>query len=151
MKRFRTKKTKKIYLYLVLFFLTFLSVIFIFKDNIKNKNNLLNLFLNETTKNSNSLVSNIKEKLSSPKYMIYNTLNKTIDKNELSVFSYDIIDNFNYNENKSEYVDDPNPIHIDKPIVYLYNPVCFPNISPFVFTIFPSLGFILEFSSKNLL
>ncbi len=121
MKRFKIKKTKAIYKYLLLFSISFIGIIYLFKDNIVNKNNLLNKILEETTKNNNSIVLNIKKKLSSPKYMIYNGLNKSINKEDLSVFSHEVIDNFSYDDSKSEYVIDPNPINIDKPIVYLYN------------------------------
>lgn len=81
---------------------------FIFDTNI-NKEKLINNLLNETTKNNTILVS-IKDKLTMP--------------NKLTIPGYDeniIIDDFDYNKSKSEYVIDTYTNQVEEPIVYLYN------------------------------
>lgn len=120
MRRFKSRKTNNSK-YILIFIISFIVMIYLLKDNLVDKDTLLNKVINETTKNNNSLLLSIKEKLTSPKYMLYEGLNKNVNKDSLTVFSHEIIDNFNYEDSKSEYVTDPNPINIDEPLVYLYN------------------------------
>ncbi len=49
-------------------------------------------------------------------------MNKIISKKDLVVFSSDEeTDLFNYENSLTEYVEDPNPIKIEKPLIYIYN------------------------------
>lgn len=113
---------KKINIYLLIFLVSFLGMIIFVKGNLIFENNtFLSNLISESTNNSNSIFLSIKDKLTSPKYILYNGLNKIVEKDSLSAFSTIDIDEFNYESSKSEYVDDPNPIEIFNPIVYLYN------------------------------
>ncbi len=113
---------KKINIYLFIFLVSFLGMIMFVKSNLIFENDtFLGNLISESTNNSNSIFLSIKDKLTSPKYILYNGLNKIVEKESLSAFSTIDIDDFNYDSSKSEYVDDPNPIIISEPIVYLYN------------------------------
>ncbi len=124
-KRFIGKKkqvnTNKI-IYILLFSLSFLStLILLTKDKDTTKNLLLGSMMGEISNSSVFIKNLLKENVTSPKYIIYNGLNKIVEKNNLSVFSNIKRDNYDYNESKSEYVIDPEPTKVTSPIVYLYN------------------------------
>lgn len=122
MKRKFINGNKKINIYLLIFLVSFLGMIMFVKSNLIFENDtFLGNLISESTNNSNSIFLSIKDKLTSPKYILYNGLNKIVEKESLSAFSTIDIDDFNYESSKSEYVDDPNPIIISEPIVYLYN------------------------------
>ena len=122
MKRKFINGNKKINIYLFIFLVSFLGMIMFVKSNlIFDNDTFLGNLISESTNNSNSIFLSIKDKLTSPKYILYNGLNKIVEKESLSAFSTIDIDDFNYESSKSEYVDDPNPTMISEPIVYLYN------------------------------
>ncbi len=85
------------------------------------KEYLLNSLISETTKNESAFLSTVNEQMSSPKYMIYNSLNKIVEKNNLSVFSNIEDDDYDYSNSASEYVEDPSPETPVDPVVYIYN------------------------------
>ncbi len=123
-KVFKTKRKneRRVFIYLIIFTLSFVCFIkLITKDSDVDKEYLLTNLLGEITGSDSAFLGNIKEKITSPKYIIYDGLNKIVDKNNLSVFSSIIEDDFNYNEASSDYVIDPSPTVIKDPIVYIYN------------------------------
>lgn len=124
-KRFKTKITRnynKGTVYFIMFSLSFICTIGLFIGDQENtKEYLLNSLISETTRHENSILTDAGEQMSSPKYMIYNSLNKIVEKNNLSVFSSIEDDNYNYENSGSEYVEDPNPETPVDPVVYIYN------------------------------
>lgn len=118
----RTSRSYKGVLYIFLFSLSFLCTIKLFiNENNMTKEYLLSSLINEGINNKSVLEEMVKEQISSPKYMIYNGLNKIVEKNNLSVFSSIEDDDYNYEEAKSDYVEDPSPEVPVEPIVYIYN------------------------------
>ncbi len=119
----KNKKTNyNKYIYIILFSLSFLCTFkLLFNEGSDAKSYLLGNILGEIGNKKLYSSAIIKENLSSPKYIIYNGLNKIVAKNNLSVFSNIETDYYDYDESKSEYVADPNPVKVDEPIVYLYN------------------------------
>lgn len=125
-RRFRSRVSKernfKGIIYVLLFVLSFVSTIkLLFPETNYTKEYLLSSLLSESTRGKSIITSSAVRNVASPKYMIYNGLNKIVEKNNLSVFSSIEDDNYNYEEAKSDYVEDPNPSNPDNPVVYLYN------------------------------
>lgn len=125
MKKFKNKKKKfnfKIIFYGLMFLLSFNATMKLcLGDKREDKEYLLSMLLGDMLKNENIIISSLSAKLSEPKEMIYSSLNKIVNKDNLSVFSNIEDDDFNYEEEKTNYIEDPNPINVDKPIVYIYN------------------------------
>lgn len=122
-RRFKSKITKsyKGSVYILLFSLSFLCTIkLLIGSTEETKEYLLSNLLSEATNNGN-FVEKMTEQISSPKYMIYSGLNKIVEKNNLSVFSSIEDDDYDYEDAKSEYVEDPDPKTPVDPIVYIYN------------------------------
>ena len=118
----RSKRNHKGIFYVALFVLSFVSTMgLIFPDTNLTKEYLLTTLLNESTNQNNIITSVATKTLASPKYMIYSSLNKIVEKNNLSVFSSIEDDNYNYEDAKSDYVIDPNPTKPESPVVYIYN------------------------------
>ena len=123
-KRFKSgiKRNYKGAIYIFLFGLSFLCTIrLMIGDTNNTKEYLLSSLLKEGTRESSVLIDKIEEQLSSPKYILYNGLNKIFEKNNLIVFSSIEDDDFDYENSASEYVEDPNPTKPVDPIVYIYN------------------------------
>jgi len=115
-------KNYKGYIYIFLFGLSFISTLKLMIGSTEEaKEYLLSNLLNESTNQNSVLLEKMSEQISSPKYMIYNGLNKIVEKDNLSVFSNIEDDNFNYENSASEYVEDPSPETPVDPIVYIYN------------------------------
>lgn len=107
-------KRKKL-TYLLILSITFITTFIIIT---KDKTTLLNTLIKSITKNKN--IINISNMIS-PKEIIYSSLNKNVDKNSLTVFK-SIYDDFDYNNTKSNYVEDQTPSeNSSKPVVYIYN------------------------------
>ena len=90
-------------------------------SNGENKEFLIDVLLKDMLDNENVIISSLSAKLSEPKEMIYSSLNKIVNKDNLSVFSNIEDDNFNYEDEKTNYIEDPNPIKVNEPVVYIYN------------------------------
>lgn len=122
-KRFVTKTSKKsfkIIVYFILVIISFASTLSLLLDEEESLGNvLLNIMLKETT--NESLIVDKLQAITNPNEMLYTSLNKIIEKNNLSVFSNIEHDNFSYEDSNSSYIEDPSPIKTDKPIVYIYN------------------------------
>lgn len=125
-KKFKSKKTFKIKLtmYFLLFFVsTYLILGILFNGKIINiKEILLNSALKEVVNEDNYFLNKLNLNLTTPKNIIYASLNKIIPKRDLMIFSSNVEDDFfDYENSYTEYVEDPNPINVEKPIVYIYN------------------------------
>lgn len=117
--KLRTKRhhNKKAF-YILIFTLSFISTLkLIYKD----KNILLELLINESVKNNYSFIEKMNA-ITNPKDIIYFSLNKVVPKNNLSVFSTIDDDEFDYDNEKTDYISDMNPEqNKEEPIVYIYN------------------------------
>ncbi len=123
-RRFKSKiaRNYKGAFYVFLFGLSFICTLkLIIEDSSNTKEYLLSSLLGEGVHGDNILLDKLQEQVSSPKYMIYNGLNKIVDKNNLSVFSSIQDDDYDYGNASSEYVVDPDPETPIDPIVYIYN------------------------------
>ncbi len=124
MTRFKTKKTfnlkNKVYIYL--FILSFLcTFLLISKDSI-NKENIISSIISEVTNEDNYYINKLENALTSPKNILYASLNKASKVEIKSVFVSDYKDEFDYGAAKSDYVEDPLPIKdSEEPLVYIYN------------------------------
>lgn len=125
-RRFKNKKRIKfkILLYIFIFIFSlylFLGILFNGKT-INLKEILLNSALKEMINENNYLIEKLNIDLTTPKSILYVSLNKIIPKKHLSVFSSDEeTDLFNYENSLTEYVEDPDPKKITEPIIYIYN------------------------------
>ncbi|MEG2457508.1 MAG: stage II sporulation protein P [Bacilli bacterium] len=122
-RKFKSKKSKtnkiKLVLYLLIIITSFIFTLKLFlKENIKDI--FLNLGIEEVFKNKSYFISNIFNNAFSPKDILYNSLNKTVDKSALAVFS-NVEDDYKYENNNTNFVDDPDPKEIKDPLVYIYN------------------------------
>ncbi len=123
-RRFKTgnKINTKIIFYVILLGVSFLSTLnLLFGSTSETKSYLLSTLVNESVRKESKVLTDVVDTLSTPKYMIYNGLNKIVEKNNLSVFSSLEDDGFDYTNPKSDYVVDPNPTKPNEPIVYIYN------------------------------
>ncbi len=125
-RRFKNKKMIKFKILLYIFIFIFSSYIFLgilFNGRTINlKELLLNSALKEVINENSYLLEKLNIDLTTPKNILYVSLNKIIPKKNLSVFSSDEeTDLFNYENSLTEYVEDPNPIKVKDPIVYIYN------------------------------
>ena len=108
--------------YIFMFLLSFNATIKLcLGSNGENKEFLIDVLLKDMLDNENVIISSLSAKLSEPKEMIYSSLNKIVNKDNLSVFSNIEDDNFNYEDEKTNYIEDPNPIKVNEPVVYIYN------------------------------
>ena len=124
MARFKTRKTFNIKnkVYIGLFILSFLCTFLLISKDELNKENLLSSMLSEITNEDNYFIKKLEHTLSSPKSILYASLNKASGVNVQSVFAPGYVDDFNYDEAKSDYIEDPMPeISIEEPLVYIYN------------------------------
>lgn len=120
MKKFKSKKSKKIKFktYFLMIIISFIFSIFIF--NRTYDENIIFYTLNFITGNINETLNRIFSGFAKPENIIYASLNKNITKDDLSVFKEND-DNYNYENNNTSYVEDPSPIKVNKPTVYIYN------------------------------
>lgn len=118
LRRFVTKRRKfnyKIIIYLILILLSFnITLKLLLNKKKSNKDFLINVLLDEGLKKNHMFWSNLNKKITEPKEIIYRSLNKI--GNNLSN-----VDNFKYEENNTSYIEDPNPLIVKNPIVYIYN------------------------------
>lgn len=139
----RNKKDYRMYVYILLFTLSFISTLkILLSDSFLTKDYLLSSLLGENTNKEHTLLKSINEKLASPKYIIYNGLNKIVEKDNLSVFANIDNDNFDYNDSKSDYVSDPEPVTPNEPIVYIYNTHQleeYSSITPYDYSVKPNV------------
>ncbi len=135
------KNNNRLTIYIVLFVISFIcSIKLIINDNTKEY--FLSSFLKEISKSDNYIYEDIKNKLISPKYILYNGLNKIVDKNNLSVFSSIIEDGFSYENASSSYVEDPNVKEIYNPLVYIYNSHQleeYKSVTPYDYSVTPNV------------
>lgn len=125
-KKFKTRISRernfKSLIYILLFVLSFVCTVKLLYPNTNfTKEYFLSSLLSESTRGKSIITSSAAKNMTSPKHMIYSSLNKIVEKNNLSVFSSIEEDNYNYEEAKSDYVIDPNPTVPDNPLVYIYN------------------------------
>ena len=122
MARFKTRKNFniKIKVYLFLFVLSFLCTFLLISKDYLNKENIISSIISEVTNDDNYLVNKLENTLTSPQNILYSSLNSNIGIK--SVFASGYEDEFNFDEAKSDYIEDINPITInDEPLVYIYN------------------------------
>lgn len=124
--KFRTKKSKernmKGLIYISLFILSFICTIkILYPDTDFTREYLLSSLLSESTRGQSIITGTAVKNMTTPKQMIYSSLNKIVEKNNLSVFSNIEYDTYNYEDAKSDYVEDPNPSIPKSPLVYIYN------------------------------
>lgn len=139
----KEKNNFRMYFYMIIFTLSFISTMkLIISDDSNKKEYLLSSLINEGTSSSSVFLDKIGEKISSPKYIIYNGLNKIVEKNNLSVFSSINNDNYDYSNPNSEYVVDPEPSTPKDPIVYIYNTHQleeYSSITPYDYSVNPNV------------
>ena len=125
MKKFKSKNKSfniRLLFYIFMFLLSFNATIKLcLGSNGENKEFLIDVLLKDMLDNENVIISSLSAKLSEPKEMIYSSLIKIVNKDNLSVFSNIEDDNFNYEDEKTNYIEDPNPIKVNEPVVYIYN------------------------------
>ncbi len=116
MRKFKSKNKSKV-VYVLIFVLSFIfSFIFIVRD----KTILFDKLVSEITRSNKKILDF--SFLVSPKEIIYSSLNKNVEKNDLKAFNSLYYDEFDYLTSKSNYVIDPSPDeNKSEPIVYLYN------------------------------
>ena len=116
MKKFKSKNKSKV-VYVLIFVLSFIfTLIFIVRD----KTILFDKLVSEITRSDKKILDF--SFLVSPKEIIYSSLNKNVEKNDLKAFNSLYYDEFDYLTSKSNYVIDPSPDeNKSEPIVYLYN------------------------------
>lgn len=120
MKKFKSKNRNKknIKPYIILIILSFIfRFIFLNKEN---HDKIILLSINSITNKVSDTFNTLLMKVASPENIIYASLNKNVKKNELSVFK-ETDDEYNYENTNTSYVEDPNPVKITKPLIYLYN------------------------------
>ena len=120
MRKFKTKKTRKIKFktYIIIILISFCFSMFIF--NKANTDNIIESSINNLTNNINKSLKKVFNKLYTPEDVLYASLNKNVKKEDLSAFKI-TEDNYNYENDNTSYVEDPNPVKVKEPIVYLYN------------------------------
>lgn len=140
LKKYHQKRKKIKYKYIIILILIFLSykVIFSLADsiNIKISNqNTIKLLLNQTNhhiKNSSNIFNKMLKVITNmdikkPTTILENNLTHIVN---IKNINQGIITNMEYKDDysdledlkrKSEYVEDPNPIDISNPIIYIYN------------------------------
>ncbi len=125
-RKFKTRLSKernfKGFIYVSLFVLSFVCTIKLLYPNTEfSREYLLSSLLSESTRGKSIITSSAVTNMTAPKHMIYSSLNKIVEKNNLSVFSNVEYDTYNYEDAKSDYVEDPNPSVPESPVVYIYN------------------------------
>jgi len=159
-RKFKTRvsreKNFKGLVYVSLFALSFVSTTkLIMPDDIITKEYFLSALLSEGTRGKSVFTSSISKNITLPKYMIYSSLNKIVDKNNLSVFSSIDDDNYNYQDAKSDYVIDPDPVVPENPIVYIYNTHQleeYGSVMPYEYSVRPNVmiaSYIMREKLKN--
>lgn len=122
-KRFRNRKSFNIKVILILFVTTFTIYFmmgFLFNGKTINlKQVFFDSFLEEIINKNSFLSKSLDINITTPENLLYASFNKIIDKNSMVSFYSD--DYFDYDNSKSDFVEDPNEIEIDKPIIYIYN------------------------------
>lgn len=121
-RKFKTKNKIKTVNKLILFIFIIYTIISIIYDGktINFKNILLNSSINEIIKEKSYLLDLIDIDITTPKNIVYASLNNKINKKDLSVFNdYDDYDS--YEKNNSVYIEEPNKKEIIDPIVYIFN------------------------------
>lgn len=135
MRRFKTKKKRKYIIFKVILlaiisYLSFaLTFDYFFKNFITKRLDNEQFVKYLTRQSTNGIVftnSNLLEvldlKINSPRFLLERSLNNVISVDE-AVF-YNVEDEkYEYEklEKKSQHFEDPNPINVNKPIVYIYN------------------------------
>ncbi len=123
-KRFKVRKKgfKKIFLIiLIVFTIYFMMGVLYNGKTINLKDLLFNSLLKEIIKEDSFISEKLDIEINTPENLIYTSLNKIIDKKDMTVFSSKEDDYFNYDDSKSDYVEDPNDVKSEDPIVYIYN------------------------------
>ena len=117
-KRFLSIK-KIVFIVLMVFTIYFITGIFFNGKVINLKDILLTNSLKEMTRKDSIITNNLDIDITTPENIILSSFNKLVDRNKIKELIND--DYYDYNESKSEYVEDTSDIKIDKPIVYIYN------------------------------
>lgn len=121
--KLKKRKLKIIFHLLLLFFAFYIFLGIIFNGKVINiKEILMNSAFKEIINEDNYFIKKLNINLTTPKNILYISLNNIIPKKALIVFSSDEeTDLFNYENSLTDYVEDPNPIEVEDPIVYIYN------------------------------
>ena len=114
---FNLKKIASIVL--IIFTIYFIMGLFFNGEVINLKDILLINGLKEITNKDSIITNNLDINITTPENLILTSFNKIIDKNKIKELIND--DYYDYNDSKSEYVEDTSNIKIEKPIVYIYN------------------------------
>lgn len=122
-RKFRNKKIinlKKLVFIIVMIFTIYFMMGLIFNGKVINLKDLLfNTALKEVVKEDSIINSVLDINIAAPENLVYSLMNKVVDKKDIMKVSSD--DYFDYDDSKSEYVEDTNKIDIKNPIVYIYN------------------------------
>lgn len=122
-RKFRNKKfinIKKItFLIITIFTIYFVMGIIFNGKTINLKDLLFTSTLKEVVKKDNILSETLDINITTPENLIYSLANKIVDKKDIMKVSSD--DYFDYDNSKSDYVEDTNKKEIKNPIVYIYN------------------------------
>ena len=117
-KRFFNLK-KIVFIVLTIFTIYFIMGLFFNSEVINLKDILLINSLKEITEEDSIITNNLDIDITTPENLILTSFNKIVDKNKIKELIND--DYYDYNDSKSEYVEDTSNIKIEKPIVYIYN------------------------------
>lgn len=112
---------KNYFISIIIIFLFVVIIIYITLNSKSFKDYLLSSIINYTTNKESTLLLSIKEEITSPKRIIYSSFNKSSLSNKFEFVDIDSIDNFDYENANSEFIEDEEVVVKDNPIVYLYN------------------------------
>lgn len=124
-KRFKTKSRKRFKVLIFIFLLItsfYYTLTILLQDSFIPKKMIIGSSLSYVTKDDN-IFSFLKEKITNPKNIVYSVLNKMVGYEDITVFNegYDLY--YNFDESKSEYVEETNQKYknVKDPVVYIYN------------------------------
>lgn len=122
-RKFKNKKfinLKKISFLLIMIFTIYFMMGIIFNGKIINLKDLLfTTALKEVVKEDSILGETLDINITSPENLIYSLVNKIVDKKDIMKVSSD--DYFDYDNSKTDYVEDTTKIDVKNPLVYIYN------------------------------
>lgn len=136
LKNKKLKKYKiKITIYLLIIYVSFSYTFYTFMKNNKKINNeeFINMLVNSGNANiinkykmptiiNKTMIYLLKIDIKKPETILNNTILKSNNKKEKITLEYnDDYSNMNELKEVSDYIEDPNPTSIEKPLIYIYN------------------------------
>lgn len=122
-RKFKNKKfmsLKKLVSLIVVIATIYFMMGIIFNGKVINLKDLLfDTALKEVVKEDSIINSALDINITTPENLVYSVMNKVVDKKEIMKVSSD--DYFDYDNSKTEYVEDTTKIDVKNPIVYIYN------------------------------